>query len=208
MLTKDCKQCGAIITKKASHSMLAWTDRVKYCSKECSKKNTYFGRVGWEPWSKSQKGVHLSPESEFKKGQTMGVNNINWKGDEVGYFSLHNWMGRAYGRPSLCEDCGLTDPTRKYQWANISHKYLRDRLDWKRLCIPCHRKMDMEDGYLLRGDSHPMAKLNAKKVKLIRLMAKEFNWSRIRLITFFGPLYGISRYTLGDILREKTWKHV
>ena len=41
---------------------------IKIASNPNSKK-TQFKR-GFTPWSKSQKGVHLSPKSEFKKGRT------------------------------------------------------------------------------------------------------------------------------------------
>ena len=35
VLTKHCLGCGKEFAKKPSHSMKAWLERVKYCSKEC-----------------------------------------------------------------------------------------------------------------------------------------------------------------------------
>lgn len=35
---------------------------------------------GHIPYNKGLKGIHNSPETEFKKGQTAGANNYNWKG--------------------------------------------------------------------------------------------------------------------------------
>ncbi len=32
------------------------------------------------PWNKNKKGIHLSPKSEFKKGQFVGENHSCWKG--------------------------------------------------------------------------------------------------------------------------------
>lgn len=42
-------------------------------------KKTQF-KKGIIPWSKTHKGIHLSPDTEFKIGQTSGKKNINWKG--------------------------------------------------------------------------------------------------------------------------------
>lgn len=32
------------------------------------------------PWNKNKKGIHLSPDSEFKKDQFVGENHPSWKG--------------------------------------------------------------------------------------------------------------------------------
>lgn len=37
-------------------------------------------KKGNKPWNKGMKGIHLSPESEFKKVQTAGNKNNKWKG--------------------------------------------------------------------------------------------------------------------------------
>lgn len=76
-----------------------------------------------------------------------GENHWNWKGESVGYRAVHRWLVRVYGRSDICEHCGnrpgLTKNNKpKIQWANISGKYLRDRKDWKQLCISCHWKFD------------------------------------------------------------------
>lgn len=65
-----------------------------------------------------------------------------WKGDKVGYFGVHDWMTKHYGQPIGCEVCGTTDSKRTYGWANISREYKRDRKDFKRMCMSCHRKYD------------------------------------------------------------------
>ncbi len=64
--------------------------------------------------------------------------------DIPGYFAVHDWIKRHYGKASKCEDCG-TKETSRYHWANISGKYLKDVNDFKKLCPSCHKKMDRDD---------------------------------------------------------------
>lgn len=70
-----------------------------------------------------------------------GENSVSWKGDSVGYHGLHKWVYTVLGRPNKCEHCGTTT-AKKFEWANKSHKYLRDVGDWLRLCTRCHRLYD------------------------------------------------------------------
>src|SRR3990167_7762207 len=58
-----------------------------------------------------------------------------------GYNHRHARIRNYFGQPQKCEECGDSHP-RKYEWANISGKYLITRSDWKRLCTSCHRKLD------------------------------------------------------------------
>lgn len=43
--------------------------------------NTTF-KKGHISWNKGLKGIHLSPDTEFKKGQFTGENHPSWKGGE------------------------------------------------------------------------------------------------------------------------------
>ncbi len=102
------------------------------------------------PWNKGLKGIHLSPKSEFKKGQRPSPTTefkkgsmIRWKGEEAGYMSKHMWIYKHRGKPHYCEHCKRIDlKHRQYHWANISGEYLRDLSDWLRLCVKCHKKYD------------------------------------------------------------------
>ena len=82
-------------------------------------------------------------KTSFKKGHklTRGKLNANWKGDEVGYGALHDWVTVRLGQPRVCDKCA-TVVAKKYEWANISGKYKRDLTDWVRLCVSCHRLCD------------------------------------------------------------------
>lgn len=108
-------------------------------------------KKGQKPWNLGIKGVHFSSKTEikkgqrisqateFKKGENTGSKNQQWKGDGVGYHALHGWVRRKLGKPKICEYC---DSSRNIQWANKSHKYLRELNDWMSLCKKCHVKYD------------------------------------------------------------------
>lgn len=81
----------------------------------------------------------MKNNGRLTRERTLGSKNNKWKGDDVGYFALHGWVVRTKGKAQVCVDCGST---KWVQWANISHKYKRDELDWKSLCSICHRRFD------------------------------------------------------------------
>lgn len=70
---------------------------------------------------------------------TRGERNGLWKGDTVGYDSLHQWIKNHKPKPEFCEDCGKVKP---YDLANISGEYKRDIDDFEWLCRSCHMKKD------------------------------------------------------------------
>jgi len=78
-------------------------------------------------------------------GRLIGEDNHNWKGTEVGYYALHAWVIRNLGKPSKCEHCG-TEAAKRFEWANVDHKYRRILTDYIRLCTSCHRKHDYKNG--------------------------------------------------------------
>ncbi len=72
-----------------------------------------------------------------------GENSCNWKGDDIGYTALHDWVRKTLGTPNTCEQCGKNGlKGRQIHWANKSGKYLRDVNDWTRLCVKCHQIKD------------------------------------------------------------------
>jgi len=112
---------------------------VKFCSRICYKIDWVKRIPGWN------KGLKRTWQSltEFKKGHGLKEENVNWKGDKVGYHALHSWVNRKLGKPNKCEICG-TETAKNYEWANKNHKYKRDLNDWIRLCRFCHRKFDKQ----------------------------------------------------------------
>ncbi len=70
----------------------------------------------------------------------IGENNPLWKGENVGYYAVHDWLKRKLGKARKCEFCGTHIGT--FQWANKSHTYKRELDDWLQLCRKCHHKYD------------------------------------------------------------------
>jgi hypothetical protein len=86
------------------------------------------------------KGTKFSEEHKRKIAITkLKDKNPMWKGNDVGYSSLHQWVKRWIPEPKLCQICNKVKP---YDIANISGNYLRDLKDWEWLCRRCHMIKD------------------------------------------------------------------
>jgi len=78
-LIKICKKCGKEFKKPYFRSIKNW-EKDKFCSRYCYSKSI----IGKDTWNKGKKGIHLSPKSEFKKGNhpktefKTGIKNPNW----------------------------------------------------------------------------------------------------------------------------------
>lgn len=87
----------------------------------------------------------------------MGPGNPKWKGDQVGYSGLHDWIRARKPKPDLCEDCKKKPPR---DLANLSGEYLRDVNDYRWLCGKCHIIFDGRDriwgGPNFRGHRHSL----------------------------------------------------
>ena len=88
-------------------------------------------------------GKHNSPKTEFKKGQkpwNYGVYKIN-----ITYWGIHAWVNRELGKIDTCQFCGKSGlKAQQINWANKSGFYKREKTDWLRLCVKCHRHYDKE----------------------------------------------------------------
>lgn len=145
-MQKKCQICNELFIPNSGEN-----DR-KYCSLQCY----WISKVGkthsgGAKISAKLKGVKKSPEHVAKVAAALrgrkrpeysGEKHHAWQGDKVRYDSLHDWVARYRGCEKKCSECGLDDPSRTYHWGNVSGEYRRDLADWKRLCVPCHSKMD------------------------------------------------------------------
>lgn len=125
---RDCPIC------KKNYRLPFWALKTnRTCSHACSR--IYKSRlpVSIERRQKASKAL---------KGKYIGENSSQWKGDEVSYESLHDWVRINYGVPERCEEC---KQVKKITAANVSGEYRRDRSDWRFLCYSCHCKFDGKD---------------------------------------------------------------
>src|SRR5438132_873998 len=90
--------------------------------------------------SKALTGRKLSIKTRIKMRQRIGEKSPIWKGDDVGYTALHDWVRRHKGKPNFCEMCGKKGKQYKFDWANKSGIYRRSFDDFMSLCVPCHSK--------------------------------------------------------------------
>lgn len=79
----------------------------------------------------------------FSDKQREKAYKTTWRGENISNVRLHQWVKYWRGAPKECEKCGTTT-ARRFEWANIDHKYRRVLNDFIRLCTSCHRKYDIE----------------------------------------------------------------
>jgi hypothetical protein len=94
-------------------------------------------------------GVQLRPRG--KHGHSAGSESYRWKGNNVTYAALHIRVRKLRGTPKRCFECGMNDPSKRYEWANLTGRY-EDPMDYRRMCVSCHRRYD--DKGQGRGCSH------------------------------------------------------
>ena len=86
-------------------------------------------------WCKSL-NLKKSPAQRNQRG----LNSPCWK-TKPSSDALHDRVEKKYGKPKECEICHTTDHAKRYDWANISGKYI-DVDDFIRLCRLCHMHFD------------------------------------------------------------------
>lgn len=110
-----------------------------------------------EKTRKAKTGVS-SPLKGRKFPERSGANHPNWKGEDAGYFTKHNWVLNNYGKASRCtnRDTGILtikckNKTNNFDWANISGEYHRTIDDFMELCRSCHMLYDLGNKTTLRS---------------------------------------------------------
>jgi len=92
---------------------------------------------------KTKEKIRNSKYHKNLKGTKKGELNYNWKGDDIKYGSLHQYINNNFEKTNKCEICG--NQNKKLEWANKDHKYSRKREDWQYICRSCHRKYDNDN---------------------------------------------------------------
>ena len=104
--------------------------RKKLSENHRGESNPAFGKPSWNSGKRCK--------------QLAGRRNGCWKGDKATYAAKHIWLRVNFGKANKCENPECRKVSTYYHWANISGEYKRKRSDWKRLCVPCHKKFDKE----------------------------------------------------------------
>ena len=100
---------------------------------------------GWnkiENWKNClQCGVRFRkpPSAKARFCSKLCGNESRYK-DNVGYSALHKWVYGKLGKANKCEQG--EDCKGRFQWANISGEYKRERNDWIKMCERHHYEMD------------------------------------------------------------------
>lgn len=86
---------------------------------------------------------HDIPSRAARPRDYHGSNNPRWRTENLRYDTLHVRVQAARGKPAMCTRCGLDDPDRRYEWANLTGDY-ENVQDYARMCVPCHRRFDQQ----------------------------------------------------------------
>jgi hypothetical protein len=114
--------------------------------------NSFFGKThskeSLEKMRKAKKGKILSTEhkqkiSEGLKGLFENEKNPNWKGNDVSYTALHDWIRKHLPKQKICDICKKSG---RLELSNRDHKYSRNLDDWQWVHAKCHYKYDKERG--------------------------------------------------------------
>lgn len=90
--------------------------------------------------SQSMKYRKLSAERRLQMSLDQGGKNVV---DSAHYKAVHKWIVEQKGKPLICELC-LTTESKRYEWSNITQRYLFNVNDWQRLCKKCHVNYDIK----------------------------------------------------------------
>lgn len=92
----------------------------------------------------------------------LGIKHHMWKGEKAKHSAKHTWIRNSFGRAYKCENLDCKKESKKFDWANLSSNYFRDKSDYKMLCRKCHSIMD-KSKYCKNG--HKRTETNTKKEK-------------------------------------------
>ena len=114
---------------------------------------------------------------------------------DIKYHRLHRTISKKLGKPKKCAKCG-SESAKKYEWANVSKRYLEDLSDWIRLCTGCHRIFDRTS----KGERNPCAKLDYRKAVSVRALHAMGDTQR-----YLAKIHGVSQATISYIINFKKW---
>jgi len=138
LVKHECRNCGTIFLNYLSNHR-------KYCSQKC--RNQDWSKILKDNHPRYWLGKHRSKETKEKIRKNgnfskRGSLHPSWKGDNIkSYSALHVRVRKQRGEPRFCEICNTTNTRKKYEWANLTGDFI-NVMDYKRMCILCHRAYD------------------------------------------------------------------
>jgi hypothetical protein len=144
---KRCDACNRPLFQRKNEKKGDYETR-KNCDKKCGAISIGRASIGRIPTKETRKKM-----SDAKKG-LFEENHSSWKKTGFTYEALHLRVRTRYGNPTHCEMCGVKEApagltvrgverTRTYfEWANMTGSTSLERVNWKMLCLPCHRRED------------------------------------------------------------------
>lgn len=117
-----------------------------------------------------------------------------------GVAATHYWIAKNYGKANLCENDN-THTGKRFEWANISREYKRDRNDWKRLCPSCHRKMDFTEEQRLNMSKISKGRIAINK-RAIASVDKDGNIEYFTSLLDASKKTGTIRTGISNVLSE------
>ena len=148
MITK-CKNCGKERnffprTVKVLKTFMCKDCYFKFSNNPIYKRGRKISEETKKKMSLAKLGKKLGAQTEEHKSKigiaVTGESHGLWKGGDVSYKALHDWLNRHKGKAQHCEYCNKI--SKRYHWANISGKYIRDVNDYLSLCVSCHFRLD------------------------------------------------------------------
>jgi DNA-directed RNA polymerase subunit RPC12/RpoP len=110
------------------------------CGKEISKLPTRCRSCSKKGKNNPNYAVKMSEKIKEKIRETkIGEKNPMWKGNEVGYMALHEYVRKHFPKPKKCMEC-----SKKTKFLDLANKgiYNRDLINWEYLCRKCHMTKD------------------------------------------------------------------
>lgn len=117
-----------------------WTNEEVTILKENYRKMNILKIINMKLLNRSFNSIALKANRLNLSSNYLAENNPMWKGKDVGYGKLHDWVRRHKKTSLYCEKCGIVYD--KLDLANISQEYRRDINDYLWLCRKCHMRED------------------------------------------------------------------
>lgn len=151
VVSSYCPYCGRLTMDKEYYEIGGNAATHPVMCEECKDKKILCECGCGEYINKFDKG-HGFKERRYKQGHSLkkGEEHYRWKGEGVGYISLHQWVKRHLPASILCQNCNKVPPL---DLANTTGIYTRDLNNWMYLCRRCHIHSDGRLKNLIPGNS-------------------------------------------------------